>query len=896
MAKAFMGNFRFREEFDDDIQGRDIGKIDWLPTFAVLWSIQDKLELYLGVSTSFEAMDFGIDIMEYLPQGFLVAEEIPELREPSTSRSLAEIPASMTRDGSRHANAVPSAPFRGMRTPVQEEPPKKGSPRKDIETDGIENEPLRKPGRPQRSNKIVNGPSRLREVTNAADLGPKDSTKVNSSRAHNSGQCTARPVALRNIQNLARSPFKEFSSATAAVPKHSASFRDDIPAQPAVTSLPKETSASGSSDVAVQSASCTLIGPTTHSSSLFQDDSFAQAASIVQAHPSAQSPQKFQDNLNIQPCSNVQNASAIHPGSNFGATSSVQDTPIIHAGSVAEATPDAQDPQNVHATATLAVASTSNAVNSISAPQSGNQIAPTKIKFKLNGIQKSPPRPCNAFSAPHSGHSVYLQGKRVRNEEFGAEAARPIKKARLEQPHQPQQHIVDSIIGKARAIGNNAKKIFVNPFKGRSEPGTKVTDEANSFITANDSDGAADKRSKTADLATDFIVSGGINDSFKSTETQVTTSEVVTASNRSDTIRDPNGAMETESKTSVAVPNYLNASRVSEPRTPPRNFDFVQYSPNKSRQSSPKSARQGSVAKAEALSDSFIRPDELIYPHTPMNDFEGNPNPLKKSRKQWLSPVEGRMTDGKPHLHEVPAQMLRGHTSQELGQPPAAIEEKTGSGERNARTISQLSNESIDLIRIKSFKQLGDIGLPRLPLPVPRMAKVEIQIPVQKNATQELPVESSKGSRIPATKLSCVEGLPFMRLETLKDTSYPNIQTEAKAGATMNERNQRKFVRKPARRATPLPTATSEYHGIAGSSRDLSMLNPPAQTKGSKQTATAARKSDSKPKVTQPGFATHTRAPATVMKAKSQEAAAPKATLAKSKTIKNKKNGASNVE
>jgi hypothetical protein len=1028
-----MGNFRFREEFNG-VRGFDIREIKKIPTFAIMSSIVDRLNLYIGVATTFEEMNFGDDFIEYLPRDVLIIEEVEEVESGSTIRTavgvaLAPVLAAQGLSHQVHPPPV-TMPKTSRLPPIGNFSTTKSVPKKDIERSGIDVDLLKKSNgrsRPRKSDNIVKGPSRLREVTNAADLEtPRQSPTSQTGYEYDSPP--ARPMASspRSVQNLARSPFKEFSSSTPP-PKHSASFRDDLPAQPAPTSPPKGASRSDSTDETVksaasqhattcrpadvvQSAASVQSSPSIQSVPNLQSGHNARSQETVkatpgvQAAPSTQRAPSDQHARGVQPAPRLNRHGSIQHNNSLAipkptmssghrATSSAQGAvaklemshmnhsqpqkdsrigsavsasaakPVVKPStqesvkpnatsdhslpseitaastsgpktSPASTQPSTDQKANAHAnpsknatsvpnltsapsdmsqapnTASASIssilaqlpksqsdqrsppnitASSSNsgtdpittsairtpaaaapprgqpppsktssdakkATQGIPSPQqSKTQIIPTKLKFKVKGAEGSPP--CNTTSASRPPPSPGLQGKRIRDEEASEipEEAKLAKKPRVELPVQAQQTFLDSIHGNLRSLGSK----LMNPFKGHTAVCAKLDDSHNP--------------------------SDGVNDSDRTGESRLKTPNPIAVSNHSDAINDLNGARNPRSQTPdpVAIPNQPNPAGVSSssatahsprgPQTPSTSFDFITYSPNKSRSSSPTKSTQGSTSKSGQISpvkprqpsvskveiasnssgmvnNSAVQAPTMSFdprpnasgivsslePQTPSKSLDANPKTPNKPRKPSISKAEAARAAGPALLQAVAAHQAIADESKKLGAPPSIIEEKARSAARHARTTSQSSTESVDLLRACTSNDVSDSGMSRLQTPDPSKSTVEVQIPAQKRAASELPAGSFERLESPAKKLK--------KSEASSSSAAALGPSKAKAGAG------KKGPNKVMKKAEPQITEDDEYPS-ASTSTPISMLDPPA--KGPKKKATTSGKK-SQPKAAQP--------------------------------------------
>lgn len=585
--------------------------------------IQDRLELYIGVATKFEDLDFGEDFLEYLPLDVLVMEEFED-GEVVRAAEFPLVPAPTIAERASGSFNQPQMgtfktstpnPSPGLNAP-KEKATTKSPTKKDIERDGINNELLKRRGRgrPRKKDKIVNGPSRLREVTNAEDLQtPRQSPTIGDDA--NPGPVTdgtpARLVTTppRSIQNLARSPFKEYSSASPP-PKHSASFPTSLPTQPAPTSPPKGSSRLNDSvDAADESAAS---GPSTMSNPNIREarkdsDRPSKNTRIPNVQESLNDFGLLRKDISIP---NVQesmkdsdlsgkdgrSAAAIQPP--ITSTPNVQKSmknsdlpskdnrpptrslavpkPSISSSqrSVAELAKSQSDrasPPNTHAsffgtdpiTPSAAHSQTptpSNAVQQVGQP-AASKVSAHKSKTSQGSPQsniESTPTKINfnvkgaQESSPNNSStpSAAAPAKRDRDEANSSLAKEsPAKKPRLEQPDQVQQGVVNSIIGGAKSIG----KKLMNPFKGSGEGLAKLGDPSRSGMV-NNSDAAAKVGGMTRR-------SEKVNDSDVQRETQFRTPAPAAAkfdnANRTGPVNDldiPAGAFVSDpSKTTVEV-------------------------------------------------------------------------------------------------------------------------------------------------------------------------------------------------------------------------------------------------------------------------------------------------------------------------------------------------------
>ena len=874
IAKTFLGNYRFREEFSQD-PGLDIDQFGKIPAFEVLMAIQDRLELYIGVSTTFEAMDLGVDMKEYIPQDILAAEvvgdedvedfeKILERHQPQTisaSRVMAEAPPASPKP-------PPTATFTTMRPSLKRSPTKR-SPKKNIERDGIENELIRKRGRPKRTDKIVKGPSRLSQVTNIDDLSPNVSPKEKDSDGRLI-DTPARPVTPRSVQNLARSPFQEYSSASPP-PKHSASFRNDLPAQPASTSPPKDPARSESlglehalglgiafssivqasleaqDDPIIQAdripqptpkeyvtaAEATPIIQNCQISQIIPDFQGPQDAPVAHDVPISQEVQNDQGTLVVQP---ISNPTVCKPSMSGTAQPSIlASAPAKVPSNNQSITPPAKSQSDlVQASDTEYAPNRGKVVHPPPRPGGASKkirppprpskpnITPTKTRLKAKGAQNSAPAPSSnaPFSTPQSKLSVAaIQGKRTNDEIAGGQEEKAAKKARLEQ-QPPQTGIVSSIVDQTKKIGQGAKKIFMGPFQKGSDAGSKLHDSPNSSSTGKDSDTAS---IMSPDPAMMPNIPEAVNHLDGATKSGL---KKVPLPNSADLVKGSGGAtMETRPKLPdpVAVPNPSGVVNFSEPHNPNRNFDFIQYSPNKSRPSSPSRPGQASVCQTEANPNVPGSVSDMD-PQTRTKSSECDPNPPKKPRKESLSKAESAKVAGKALEQE-----LNADESKKLGAPPLIIEEKTRSAARHARTTSQSSTESLDILGSTSPKHVDDPGMSRLR---PGKTTIEVQIRAQKRAASEVTLGSSERSGSP-----------------------PRILRSGEHPKDIKDRTN------------------SDTESVAGFTNTSSISDAPAQRKGGKQKATTAKKTDSQPK-----------APA--------KATALKSTIAKGKAMKGQKKSA----
>ena len=261
VAKNYLGNFRFREEYPETTDD-NFDEVNHILPFAILSSIMDRLDLYIGVDTTFKELDFEQDFLEYLPEDVIVVEEAHEYG--AIVETVVEVPrhhepVATTRDVQAH----PATP-KSMLTPASSpNPPKeKSTTKKSTKNDNLTcmdvvglNLSKKLRGRPAKKDKIVKaGPTRLREVMNADDIAsPSQSpssaptqdtaptTTIDPAQA--TPQRPATPPSSRKVSAVARNPFKEHSPSTPP-PAHCASFRDDLPTQPAPTSPSKASTVS----------------------------------------------------------------------------------------------------------------------------------------------------------------------------------------------------------------------------------------------------------------------------------------------------------------------------------------------------------------------------------------------------------------------------------------------------------------------------------------------------------------------------------------------------------------------------------------------------------------------------------------------------------------------------
>ncbi len=300
-----MRNYRFKEEFGK-IDAFEVEKFHALPTFSVMSSIMDRLDDYVGSNTNLEVLDFGEDFIGYLPVENLVFDEDEPANSAPTEKAL-EVPDMRAAAQQAPQQFQPGSPPKLQSIPS--EPASDEAPTKTLTKDSVLTQIMRKRGRPRKADKIV-GPSRLREVTNAADLqAPRQSPTLKSASGASGTNSTTTPSTKpvtppRSIQNLGRTPFKDFSP-TILPPKHSGSFLDCQPDQPAPTSPPKGTSGSASAPV---DKSAPYIAPYAAPS---QSATGVQTNLGVDHTSSVQSTASGENILRIQSASSDQQASSI---------------------------------------------------------------------------------------------------------------------------------------------------------------------------------------------------------------------------------------------------------------------------------------------------------------------------------------------------------------------------------------------------------------------------------------------------------------------------------------------------------------------------------------------------------------------------------------------------------
>ena len=668
-----MGNFRFREEFGR-VRGFDISEINKIPSFAVMSSIVNRLDLYIGVASTFEEMNFANEFIEYVPRDVLIIEEYDELESGSTIRTAVDVPLvpapAAECDSQQVHPPLVTTPKTSRLPPIGNFRIPKSIPKKDIERSGIDVDLLNKSngiGRPRKSDHIVKGPSRLREVTNAADLETPRQL-ASSQIGYDQNSPPARPFtpSPRSVQTLARSPFKEFSLSMPP-PKHSASFRDDLPAQPAPASPPKGSSRSDATDKTVKSAAS-------------------------------------------------QHATNCRPVDVFQSATSASSSPSI---------------------------------------------------VSLPNLE--------------SGHNARSQ---------------------------------ETL---------------------KATPGVQIPPGVQPAHDRNDR-------------------SDGANDWDRTGESRLKTLNPITLSNRSDSINDLNGAKppRLQKLIPVAVPNQpdpagtstssATADNPGEPKTPTTSFDFITYSPNKSRSSSPTKSTQGSTRKPGQVSpikprqpsanssgmvnDSAIqaptknfdsRPSasgivNSLEPQTPSKSLDANPKTPNKPRKTSISKAETMKA-----AHQAKAV----DKSEKVSANPS-----TKSAARHARTDSQSSVESVDLLRACNSNEVSDSGVPHLQPPDPSKSTVEVQIPARKRAASELLAGSFERLGSPAKKLKSSEASSSCA------AALGVSKTKAGAG--------KKGPNKVMKKAEPQISEDDEYPS-ASTSAPAPMSDPPAR--GPKKKAPSGNKS-----------------------------------------------------
>jgi hypothetical protein len=482
--------------------------------------------MYIGVSTSFQALDFGEDFMGYLPEDVLVMEEIEEgevlrvAEVPLVPEPTVLAPTVAEREAESF-NPPPMGPFKTS-TPNRSSSssnlkvvsPKK-SPKKDIERDGITSELIKKKrgrGRPRKADKIVHQPSRLREVTNAEDIQtPKQSpTSANDALPGpaDDGQRPSTPP--KSIQSLARSPFKDYASPYLP-PKHSASFPSALPAQPAPISpleglsrlsdsddaadenvdsgprpnvreavtgsdvpgidapLPKVQDAAKNSDVTKNTTTPDV------QSNLKDSDLQGKTAAIPNVQKAVKdSDLPNKDGTTVRPSSSTPIVEESASESSHPPTSSLAE---LKPSIIAQLSGQAPLPKTYGDFFDQRSTSPTRL-----APQS-KQSTPLKSKLEVPGAQGSSndlATPTSPATVPQAVPAAALQSspttaspaKRDREADALGLQGSPAKKPRLEQPDQIQQVDVESIIGSAKSIG----KKLMKPFEGNGNKLPKLGD------------------------------------------------------------------------------------------------------------------------------------------------------------------------------------------------------------------------------------------------------------------------------------------------------------------------------------------------------------------------------------------------------------------------------------
>ena len=258
----FLRNYRFREEYAEQITDDNFDDIQSIPKFVVLSSIMNRLDSYIGIATTFKELDFGPDFLEYLPNDVVVIEDVHE----DGSRTTIQPPPQDQPVAAMHPAVVSLTPVVpvNLPKPLKEKSTTKKLAKKDALTgiDVIPPELIKKNkrGRPRKSDTITKaGPSRLREVMNAEDFdahpqlpfSTPPAETVQTPTANRSDAILQRPVtpapnrpSATSISSAGRNPVKKVYSSPTPPPRHSASFRDDLPAQPAPKSPPKASTVS----------------------------------------------------------------------------------------------------------------------------------------------------------------------------------------------------------------------------------------------------------------------------------------------------------------------------------------------------------------------------------------------------------------------------------------------------------------------------------------------------------------------------------------------------------------------------------------------------------------------------------------------------------------------------
>ena len=870
IAKNFMGNFRFKEEYPEVAKNFD--EVDHIPTFAILSSIMDRLDLYIGVDTTFKELNFGGDFLAYLPRDVLVVEDVPGSSSFGTAREAPDDPSPISEQVVDYIQPSPTMAPKPSRSHKDRSTMKK-STKKDIERDGITVDLIKKSrrGRPRKADQIDKaGPSTLRQVLNAEDLQtPSQSPTLPAN--HDAGpapitqstqELLARSVTPTwiSVQNLGRSPFKQYLSSTPP-PKHSASFIDGFPVQPASSSPHKAST--------VASPYFEVLKPSTPS---IQSAANIQPTAIVQLAPGVQSA------ATVRPTTSVRSPKKVSAPS----SSSVAVLAIVHSDGSYAIQANPSEPPLATSTLTLKSTPASDMANSksskspktASSSTSTSELVPT---IALSGVSHfipaNPSKPLNTASASSSSLDTHVTMARLALGLTPASlpalssintvlASTPVSDPNTIPATNPQtsEHDVAQMSKQVSAYDSTAQVNALSPFP--SKPTPKITldnkkkrarNQPQSFVSTS-SELSLGKRSRAEEVCSNPLigqllkkpcleqldqtaqtflgklidgVTGAISNkinTFKITTDSAANPDDMT--NHSSTINDDNREIHTQldkPNPATSIDRLDAIGNLQQPQTPSKSSASISKLPSK--------PRKGPGTKAEGA---------------------------KPAKLTLLQDVADQATNA-------------ADSSEKLGAHPRTIEEETRSEARHARKSSQLGTESVN-----SNRENPSTPEPTMTenFPTPSKSRVEVQIPASKRAASEL-LPGWPGK----------EGPPAKKLKT-GEASAPipppaNGVTHAKAGP-----QKKGFNTKAVKKATSQfqPSQNDESPSLFAA-RPASMIDatpqkkPTTGKKAANQPEATQAKTTSRPKATsRPKVTPQQKAPVQPKTARAASAK-PKATV-----------------
>jgi hypothetical protein len=747
VAKNYLRNFRFREEYPETAD-ENFDEVNHIPPFSILSSIMDRLDLYIGVDTTFKELDFEQDFLEYLPEDVIVMEEAYE--DGEIVESVVEVPPHHEPVATtRHVQAHPVTPT-AMSTPASpSKPPKeKSTTKKSTKNDNLTGTDVvslnltKKPrGRPPKKDKIAKaGPTRLREVMNADDIAPPSQSPsstpaqdiaptITIDPAQATPQRPATPPSSRNVSAVARNPFKDHSPSTPP-PVHCASFRDDLPAQPAPTSPPKastvspprtmsdsnvaagvqpyykvRTDATEAQDHYVSPANSMAVsvssmskGPSTSSNSplaVYQTGIRSMPQANLLDHPmsyvifdegfTAQTPQSVESTMRTMD----QSANSLPPKI---ASASSSTTGALAAQEMARSALD------------MTAVSKTKPQSAASAPSSKVGIPPSIAQTTMGQVPASnQPSPANS---PSASTSKFI--------------ATPKNVPPANAPTQFNKQITQGKL-KFNTKGSQGSPA-PNPAPNQAHNSVSTSSEASSGKRTRDEEAGADIPEGQAAKKPRLEQQGHPKNSFidkvkgdmRAMSNMLTSGKdaAVKASpiHSSDTLKDSKEGSTTQPATPTAAvlvnqPEEVDKSdeesmiHVAEVTlgvfTHPESSSDLQDLSMADNTTTPNLTNQPSMAENVATETSM----------TPTNASGSTPNLPAKSKKATGYKEEAARAAGQALLQQVATQATEaGDESKILETPPSILAEKTRSAARHARTTSQSSTESIENSRAKRAK------------------------------------------------------------------------------------------------------------------------------------------------------------------------------------------------